>query len=186
MSTLFDEALSLVMLHEGGYSNNKKDSGGETKYGISTPFLQDLKNRYPNDPLLRVNIKNLTQENACDILKKYQWDKYNLKSISYPQLAIKLFDMSLPLGINTAIKILQLSCNKLNKNNKITADGVLGIKSSEAINNTDSDKLLNIFISNCIDRFKLIAEKNPNDKEFLNGWISRASDFGSLYAKESD
>ena len=31
----FDKAFELVIGHEGGYSNNPKDPGGETKYGIS-------------------------------------------------------------------------------------------------------------------------------------------------------
>lgn len=31
----FDQAFEIVIGHEGGYSNNSADPGGETKYGIS-------------------------------------------------------------------------------------------------------------------------------------------------------
>ena len=46
----FEDAIEFVLLHEGGYSWDPKDPGGETRFGIS-------KKSYPN-----LNIKNLTEE----------------------------------------------------------------------------------------------------------------------------
>ena len=48
----FDRVIDIVLAHEGGYSNDSVDPGGETNFGIS-------KRQYPD-----VNIKNLTVENA--------------------------------------------------------------------------------------------------------------------------
>ena len=52
MKTTFDEIIEIVLEHEGGYVNDPKDLGGETKYGITKRFYPD------------VDIKNLTKEEA--------------------------------------------------------------------------------------------------------------------------
>jgi len=54
----FEVALNFVLKWEGGYVNDPRDSGGETKFGIS-------KKAYPN-----LDIKNLTQQQAGEI---YSW-----------------------------------------------------------------------------------------------------------------
>ena len=38
MKTSFDEIIDTVLDHEGGYVNDPKDLGGETKYGITKRF----------------------------------------------------------------------------------------------------------------------------------------------------
>ena len=50
-----------VIKHEGGYVNDPSDPGGETKYGIS-------KKAYP-----KVDIKNLTLDDAIEIYKDDYW-----------------------------------------------------------------------------------------------------------------
>jgi len=40
----FERAVTHVLLHEGGYSNDPNDPGGETQYGIS-------KRAYPNEDI---------------------------------------------------------------------------------------------------------------------------------------
>ena len=49
----FDEAIKVVLAHEGGYVNHPKDPGGETNHGIT-------KRDYPH-----LNIKELTKEEAA-------------------------------------------------------------------------------------------------------------------------
>ena len=53
----FDSAFTIILGSEGGYVNDPRDSGGETKYGIAKKF-------YPN-----LDIKNLTVEQAKAIYK---------------------------------------------------------------------------------------------------------------------
>ena len=50
--TTFNNIIEVVLKHEGGYVNDPKDLGGETKYGITKRFYPD------------VDIKNLTKEKA--------------------------------------------------------------------------------------------------------------------------
>ena len=57
----FEEAFSRLMGHEGGYSNDPLDPGGETNWGIS-------KRSYPN-----VDITNLTRAEAKVIYREDFW-----------------------------------------------------------------------------------------------------------------
>jgi hypothetical protein len=52
----FDEAVKMVLKHEGGYVNHPSDPGGETNFGIS-------KRAYPE-----VDIANLTEEEAAEFI----------------------------------------------------------------------------------------------------------------------
>lgn len=60
----FEEAVNLVLKHEGGYVNNPADPGGETNFGIS-------KRAYPS-----LDIANLTQDDAKAIYQKDYWRPY--------------------------------------------------------------------------------------------------------------
>ena len=57
----FEEIIDHVIDHEGGYVNDPKDLGGETKYGIS-------KRWYPE-----INIKDLTIDDAKNIYYEDYW-----------------------------------------------------------------------------------------------------------------
>ena len=61
--TKFDKAMEHIFKWEGGYVNDAKDPGGETKYGI-------CKRSHPT-----VDIKNLTKDQAKVIYKREYWDK---------------------------------------------------------------------------------------------------------------
>src|SRR6266700_2325053 len=57
-------AVKVVLVDEGGYSNDPDDPGGETNYGID-------KRSHPD-----VDIKNLTEAQAIDIYYTDYWQKY--------------------------------------------------------------------------------------------------------------
>jgi hypothetical protein len=63
MSEHFERAVAFVLRHEGGYVNDPRDPGGETKYGIS-------KRAYP-----RLDIKGLTEADAKEIYRRDYWEK---------------------------------------------------------------------------------------------------------------
>ncbi len=94
MRESLDIAINFVIKHEGGYVNDPKDPGGETKFGIS-------KRAYPN-----LNIKDLTIEQAKAIYKKDYWDRCNCDEIEYP-LDIVVFDTAVNMGIQRALVLYQ-------------------------------------------------------------------------------
>jgi lysozyme family protein len=102
----FDSAFTIILGSEGGYVNDPRDSGGETKYGIAKKF-------YPN-----LDIKNLTVEQAKAIYKKDYWDKAGCDSMPY-KMALVAFDCAVNQGVGIAIKLAQKSCN-------VDDDGIIG------------------------------------------------------------
>ena len=60
---VWNKAFDLLMVNEGGYVDDKKDTGGETKYGIS-------KKQYPD-----LDIPSLTMWQARDIYYRDYWTR---------------------------------------------------------------------------------------------------------------
>jgi lysozyme family protein len=89
-----NKIIAFIILREGGYVNNPKDPGGETKYGIS-------KRSYPE-----LDISNLTLDHAKEI---YTQDYYNLVVNDKMTFAQKAFmmDTAVNMGIGTARRFWQ-------------------------------------------------------------------------------
>ena len=102
----FDEAFEILIGHEGGYVNDKRDPGGETKYGIS-------KRSYP-----REDIKAMTLERAKAIYLRDFWRPAGCDRIG-DALAFDLFDLAVNSSVKTAIKTLQRALG-------VADDGVIG------------------------------------------------------------
>lgn len=113
MPNNFDLAIERVLSHEGGYINDPKDSGGETKFGIS-------KRSYPNE-----DIASLTRERACEIYRRDFWGKLGLNELPYP-VALVVFDAAVNHGLAPAASFLQAAYNSLKVGDTLKADGNLG------------------------------------------------------------
>lgn len=92
----FFNGLRFVLDHEGGYVNDPKDPGGETKWGISKRY-------HPN-----LDIKNLTPEQASDIYYNEYWVPGKCSSLDHP-LSVVQFDTCVNMGVSTANTILKKS-----------------------------------------------------------------------------
>lgn len=75
----FEQAVTELLKHEGGYVNHPKDPGGETNFGIS-------KRQYPH-----LNIKALKVEDAKAIYRVDYWQKFGCDKMPWP-LACVFFD----------------------------------------------------------------------------------------------
>lgn len=94
MTSDFDKAFALVIGVEGGYTNDARDCGGETRYGIS-------KRAYP-----QLDIANLTLSQARAIYRRDYWDRCRCDELPAP-LDIYVFDCAVNQGVDTAVKTLQ-------------------------------------------------------------------------------
>src|SRR3990172_2815268 len=81
----FDSAVAHVLVHEAGYSNDPRDPGGETNWGIS-------KRQYPT-----VDIKNLTRVQAIEIYRRDYWDKCRCGDLP-PALGFVVMDCAVNQG----------------------------------------------------------------------------------------
>ena len=157
MKTTFDEIIEKVLEHEGGYVNDPKDLGGETKYGITKRFYPDI------------DIKNLTIEQATDIYKSDYWDKNKVESL--PQNLWHIyFDMCVNMGKRTAVKVLQRAA--VNKGKDIEVDGGLGPMTIEALKGVELDRVRAFRVKYYVD----LITARPEQEKFYLGWFRRATE----------
>lgn len=156
MST-FELAIPVVLRHEGGYTSNSSDPGGETNFGIS-------KRSYPN-----VDIKNLTIAAATEIYRRDWWDRYQYGNIAAQLVANKIFDSAVNMGASRAHKFAQSIVG-------VVQDGVLGPKSFSEINAYPSLKFITNYQNLQAQFYRDLVTANPARSVFLSGWLARAFD----------
>ncbi len=167
MNEYFEKAFSFTLKSEGAYTNDPKDPGGETKFGIS-------KKSYPGE-----DIKNLTIERAKEIYYKDFWILSNcdkLVSLGYPLTAIALFDGSVNCGISTSKKFIQRFL-------KVTDDGILGPNTLGKLSIYSDSQVVEGILIERKKYYDLIIIKNPNLEKFRNGWNNRIKELGVFLSK---
>tara|TARA_R110001632_G_scaffold7504_1_gene29947 strand:+ start:699 stop:1169 length:471 start_codon:yes stop_codon:yes gene_type:complete len=148
----FNDAIELVLGHEGGYVNDSTDRGGETNWGIS-------KRAYPN-----VDIKNLTREGAKEIYYNDYWCKGKCELL--PEvLRYAHFDACVNSGIAGANKLLQAASGTI-------ADGILGSNSLSAI----EDLSLERYCMERLYKYCQIVRRNQSQAKYIGGWSLRVMD----------
>lgn len=158
-SEKFEKAFEYVIENEGGYVHDPQDSGGETKYGIS-------KRSYPS-----LNIKELTLEDAKEIYHRDFWLKGKFEEITDINVAIKLFDLSVNVGMTQSNRLIQRALRSVGE--VVTEDGIIGPITLAAVNKSPTRELLAALKSEAAGYYRLLAQANPGQKKFLNGWLNR-------------
>ena len=127
----FNFAVGFVLAQEGGYVNDPRDAGGETKFGIS-------KRAYPN-----VDIKNLTEGQAKVIYLQNYWTPMQCSQMPFG-IAFCVFDFAVNAGIKRSAVRLQIAINRQSLQ-KIAEDGVIGPQTLRAMDGLDFWRLLTDF-----------------------------------------
>lgn len=144
----FEKAIERVLAHEGFYSNDPEDPGGETKWGIS-------KNAYPH-----LNIAILTRESAIAIYKRDYWMPV---AHTVPNaVAFQVLDAAVNHGIGNAIRLLQRAVDAAD-------DGHWGPASKAAAKRLSEDDLLFRFLA---ERLSFMTKLRKWDS-FGRGWVRR-------------
>mgnify|MGYP006921358890 FL=1 len=145
----FETAFRFTLGHEGGYVNDVRDPGGETKFGIS-------KRSYPG-----VDIKSLTLDQAQAIYKRDYWDEASCERMP-PKIAIAVFDAAVHHGPKTAIKLLQRAL-------KVADDGEYGRITHGTLQSRDTNETLELLLS---ERAIYLATC-PAWPTYKRGWLKR-------------
>lgn len=104
--TAFDRAFEIVIGHEGDLSDDPRDPGGLTRYGIS-------KRAHPT-----VDVRNLTLAQAKQIYLERYW--LPLHADAMPEaVAVQVFDAAVNHGLKPAVKMMQRAL-------QVPDDGVIG------------------------------------------------------------
>ncbi len=182
----FRKSYEKLKVYEGLYSDDPEDNGGETYNGISRKFHPDWQGwaiidqakkgeRFydilTNDEKLKGLTMNFFYENV--------WMIINGNRIDDQLAADEVFEMSVNLGIESAVKILQRSINLLNRNQRlyfdITVDGIAGnetIKTLKVCLYNNQKLLLNLLNFYQAMLYINLMETN-RDYEIFTGWFNR-------------
>lgn len=188
----FEDAYLLERKHEGYYVNNPLDKGGETYAGIARKI-------HPSNPIwsvvdqykkeigrdLKRNEKVPNTEPYVKAFYRSLWDKNNFGLIRSQSTANILYDWF----INSGYLAFKTSDPEtfgvdeiLNRDFKksVPIDGRLDPDTLQAINSVDNARLYNLIKNERKNFYLRIVEKDPTQKTFLAGWLSRINSFTDL------
>ena len=146
MSNLL-KALRFTLKWEGGFSDDKVDPGGLTKYGISDKGdgtldrLIDLERDGKGD----IPVKELTREQAYKIYETFYWIPAGCEALPLAE-SVAVFDTAVNCGVARAKRWLR-----------------------EA-------KDLKEFLEKRRMHYYQLADDNPKFHKYINGWTNRLND----------
>ena len=128
----FEKIFDYLLGVEGGYSDDKNDKGGKTKFGITEEEAR--KYGYKGD------MQDLTIDFARNVYVKKYYLGNKLDKVVNDKVALSICDWAVNSGRN-GIKNAQIAINQLTNAN-LDVDGIIGNKMLQALNSVDSVKFL--------------------------------------------
>lgn len=168
----FERIFDYLLRVEGGYTDDKNDKGGKTKYGIIEEEAR--RDGYKG------HMRDMTLSIARDIYNKKYYHKNGLDTLKSDKIALSVCDFIVNSG-NWGAKKAQAALNELGFDLRV--DGILGEKSLEALNKVDENKFLEKYHDLQRRYYRVLAANKPSQKKFLTGWLNRV-DRKEKYLKE--
>ena len=159
----FEKIFDYLLRVEGGYSDDKNDKGGKTKYGIIEEEARDFG--------YKGSMQDLTIDFAKNIyLKKYYLGN-KLDKVVDDKVALSICDWAVNSGRN-GTKNAQIAINQLTNAN-LDVDGIIGNKTLDALNSVDPGKFLEVYHNLQRIYYKGKVEADKTQERFFDGWINR-------------
>ena len=117
-----------------------------------------------------IEIKKQLDYEVSSFYYTHFWLKINGEKIADQQVAESIFDFAVNAGISVSISLSQKIVG-------VTADGVIGPKTIEAINRLDAGQFLPAFALAKIARYVNICNKRPLSKKYFFGWVVRSLNY---------
>lgn len=163
MDRNFKRALSLVLKHEGGWSNHPKDPGGATMKGVTLANFR----RYVKPNATKDDLRKITDEQIATVYRRFYWDA--VSGADLPDgIDYAVFDFAVNSGPGRAAKYLQKVVG-------VAQDGKIGpatIKACRAM------LPATVIHGLCDDRMAFLKRLKTWDT-FGKGWTRRVSDVRS-------
>jgi lysozyme family protein len=176
----FNDAIFVILKHEGHISVSPSDPGGITSYGLSLRYLTGLVNKSPEiEEMLKrdqfkyidaYDIKHLRIEDAIKIYREYWWEPEEFHVLNSQALAIKLFDIWVNLGAGQGQEILYKAYQRTTGEDWRSLDEINKLSKAKQIQlmaNLKAEQRL--FYEN-------LVKEHPVYRKFLKGWLKRASE----------
>lgn len=171
------ELVDRVLSHEGGYTNNPADRGGETNWGVTIATAR----RFGYTGAMR----SMTRDQAIEIYLGLFWrnrfDK--LAAAGMNNLAYTCLDFGVNSGPGRPAEALQRALNSLNLMGRrwgdIAVDGGIGNQTMGALTAArtqlaDAEVLLCFVVNSLRVAFVMnLAERDERQETFMVGWLRR-------------
>jgi lysozyme family protein len=151
----FEQAIRVVLAHEGAFSADPADPGGATNWGISS-------RAYPG-----LDVRALTRDDAKALYRRDYWTPHGYGTIADQALATKVFDLAVNMGPRQANRVLQRAANRLGA--QLEDDGVIGPHTLAAVHACDAAVLLDLVKVQAAQYYLSL-----NQPRFERGWLRRA------------
>jgi len=169
MISRFDQCLTRVLGHEGGYSNHKADRGGATNQGITQAVYDDWRigRGFPRQP-----VSGISGDEVRAIYLAMYWLLGKCDQLPAPLDYIH-FDGCVNHGVGQAARFLQRALG-------VPDDGAIGPVTLAAVCEGDRAGRTDDICSNILDQretfYIRLTEKDEKQKVFLKGWMHRITD----------
>lgn len=172
----FPQAVANVYQYEGGFENDKADTGNfyngqliGTNLGI-TPAA--YKAYYKSDPTVAI-IKGLTKTKASPIYKTNYWDKIRGDELANDSVANLMLDVVVNSGTGMIKSFKQLA-------NQVAGKTIMALTTTpftptevKLINALPQDQYFKAIKDFRTSFYKALVQKDPVKQKFLKGWLSR-------------
>lgn len=160
MKSNFDNALRLLLRHEGGFVNHPKDPGGMTNLGVTKAVWE----AHTGKPATEADMRALTPQAVQPVYKARYWDA--VRGDELPGgLDYCLFDCAVNSGPGRAIKLLQQVM-------RLKVDGILGKNTLAAIGDAEPIELIEDYSQRRLEFLRSL----PTWETFGKGWGKRISE----------
>ena len=175
----FDVSHKVVAAVEGGYSDDRKDTGNYvefelngkmvkrfigTKYGISAPVLMKYLGHLPK----KEDMMNLSYETALEIYKDKYWDNQDMEKFCNQSVATIIYDGCVNQGIGGMKEVLR---KVLNDNGVQISEDTSPFQSEyiKVINSLDQNQVFNTIKKYRKDRYHTAETAETHE----GGWLNR-------------
>jgi lysozyme family protein len=164
----FKTAFLLTLQNEDSTRSGKVtvDAGGRTRFGIAETFHPGLPEEFFTGPA-----EDALAE-AEKIEEREYWDTLRLAEVENQNVANKIFDMGVNMGVRQAAVYAQRAVNS--QLQQLTEDGNIGPKTLAAMNAVDPQTFYGLLCQFSAWHYRHIAANNPDQAVNLAGWLKRA------------
>lgn len=161
-SDILSTALKFTLLWEGGIADVAEDIGGLTNQGVTqtTYNTYRIKKKLPTQ-----SVRKISDAEVLEIYGEMFWQPSQAELMVAP-LAIAHFDTAVMFGVGGAVQFLQEVLD-------VPVDGGFGPLTAKALAKSNNEQLAFKLLDSREKYHRQFVQRNPNQKIFLDGWLSR-------------
>jgi len=160
----YDDCLTIILKHEGGYVNHPSDPGGATNLGVT----QHVYESWVGKSVTVDDMKALVFEDVAPIYRKNYWDKVHGDNLPRG-LDLCVFDFAVNAGPRRAAKYLQRLVNS-------AQDGKIGPNTLARVNEYVADRSIAIGVNTYQQMRQAYYESLHHFDTFGKGWTRRVNE----------